>query len=201
MASYTNYLARMRATNYLNSLPNSIETPINTPIITNTNNSPPGIHVLAQYRMKNKAILPGNTFDLSPESMVCLLPFNPGTLLEKRLFRISTQLILVDPTPDCVGHIFLAITHNNKNVFNLCHEYTTGPSTFFSEILSFDTYIDYEPEHEPETLQLQHTNTIAIHATGTSHACAISVDRGPYSITFPAGISTLTIEDLGKLVG
>lgn len=195
MPSYTNYLARMRATNYLNSIPDSIETPLNPPPIT-TDSSPPGIHVLAQYRMKNKAIRPGNTFNISPESMLCILPFNPGTLLEKRLFRISTQLILIDITPNCVGHLFLSITHQNNNVFNLCHEYTTGPSTFFSEILSFDTYIDFEPLSEPLS-----SSNIAIHATCTSHTCAISVDRGPYSNSFPAGISTLTIEDLGKSIG
>ena len=197
MASYTNYLARMRATNYLNSLPDCIETPLNPPptFHDSTYIPPPGIQVLAQYRMKNKAILPGNTFNISPDSMLCILPFNPGTLPEKKLFRISTQLILIDTTPNCVGHLFLSITHGNEhtNIFNLCHEYSTGPSTLFSGILSFDTYLDIQEPAGP--------STIAIHATCTSNTCAISIDQGPYSYSFPAGISTLTIEDLGKTIG
>jgi hypothetical protein len=209
--SYTNYLARIRAHNYLASQPtcdtDEVVNPPDPPQLpdmgattcTCTKNT--GRTILAQSRIRNKPIVQGTTFDISSNSLLCKLPFisgttscphcNPYTSLDKRLICISVRFLLSDVTPDCVGHVFLSVIHGNNNIYNLCHEYTTGPSNLFSGTIAFETYVDVPGPSA--------THNIFIHGTCTSATGAISADRGCYSDTFPAGMSYVTIEDAGQI--
>lgn len=205
--SYTNYLARIRAHNYLASQPEcDTEPTINDPPDVNTItpctcSKAGGRSILAQSRIRNKPIQPGTTFDLSPTSILCQLPFisgtttcphcNPYTSADQRLFCISVRFLITDTTPDCVGHVFLSIVHGNDTIYNLCHEYTTGPSNLFSGTISLDTYVDIPGPSA--------SHTITVHGTCTSTSCVLSADRGSYSNSFPAGISYVTIEDAGQM--
>jgi hypothetical protein len=214
---YGNYLARIRAENYLKSLPDcTADTvlncspdlpPADPPSISSGCSGNRGRTVLGQSRIRNKKIAEGTTFTTNTENMICSLPFiaaNPSCTCgicsqPKRLICISARLVVVDPTPDCVVHLFFSVCHDGgkkgENVYNLCHEYTTGMSPNYSGTIAFDVYLDV-PVDIPATNATHHAK---IYATSTSPTCYLSANQGAYSTACPAGLSFITAEDTGGI--
>lgn len=200
---YSNYLARIRAENYIQSLPDctpdtAINCPPELPPILSQSCCGKGRIVLGQSRIRNKKISEGTTFTNTPTNLICTIPFcaanpscNCGICAQpKRLVCLSARLVVVDPTPDCVVHLFFSVYHGNNNVYNLCHEYTTGMSPNYSGTATFDVYLDI-PANDTTAHQAK------IYATSTSTTCFLSANQGAYSAAFPAGISFITVEDAG----
>ena len=200
--SYVNHLSRVRAQNYatgINSVKGrtvTIDTcsscPQQTPQPTLPNHI--GIQMLGQYRISNYQVHVGTSFEDSDASSVCCVPFVPVQTLThtKRLVRVTTSLIVIDPTPNRACHLFLSLFLSGGNVYNVCEEYNTSTSSQFSKTVRFDLYLDVPVTENKLELELC--------ATCSSDTCYLSASRGSaYTQTFPVGLSYLSIEDIAGI--
>lgn len=201
--SYGNHLSRIRAQNYAAGISaikgntvtiDTCNTCPQSPPIVQEIVRPVGIQMLGQSRISNFHVHVGTTFEDSNISSVCCVPFMstyvpPHT---RRLIRVSASLVLVDPTPNRTGNLFLSLFLGGVNVYNLCEEYHTNTGSIqFTKSVLFVAYLDVPVSAENSEIELC--------ATCSSDTCYFSASRGAYSQEFPVGLSYLSVEDVAGI--
>jgi len=162
--------------------------------VSKINDLYPPIGIVAQTLIYNKKIILHINEALEKDQNNIISGNTPFTILSQsktRYIRINVSLIIVDPTPNICGKIFITIvdaTNNNPN-YNIATEYMTSTSNNFTKIISFEHYL---------TISANVLQNIYLFATATSNSCFISKNIGLYDDDlFPIGPSYLTITDIG----